>query len=116
MCLCEGCHENKHGGRSFKYDDTYSSPPTYPERIDTINKAIKLKKNLAFNYYKWKQKKWMKRKVKPDELTKEIEPKYSSVSTLVHQRGDTRLHFHTEEPQKPENLFLVMTVKQRTTI
>ena len=72
MALCEGCHENKHGGRSFKYDDTYSSPPTYPERIDTINKAIKLKKNLAFNYYKWKQKKWMKRKVMPSELTKEI--------------------------------------------
>ena len=72
MALCEGCHENKHGGRSFKYDDTYSSPPTYPERIDTINKAIKLKKNITFNYYKVKQKKWMKRKVKPDELTKEI--------------------------------------------
>jgi len=72
MALCEGCHENKHGGRSFKYDDTYSSPPSYPERIDTINKAIKSKKNITFNYYKVKQKKWMKRKVKPDELTKEI--------------------------------------------
>ncbi len=72
MALCEGCHENKHGGRSFNYEDTYSRPPTYPERINTINKAIKLKKNLAFNYYKWKQKKWMKRKIMPNELTKEI--------------------------------------------
>ena len=72
MALCEGCHENKHGGRSFKYDDTYSSPPTYPERIDTINKAIKSKKNITFSYYKVKQKKWMKRRVMPDELTKEI--------------------------------------------
>ncbi len=72
MALCERCHEKKHGGRSFKYEDTYSSPPAYPERINTINKAIKSKKNVSFNYYKVKQKKWMKRKVKPDELTKEI--------------------------------------------
>ena len=64
---------NRLGGCiSFKYDNNYSSPPAYPERINTINKAIKLKKNLAFNYYKVKQKKWMKRKVMPDELTKEI--------------------------------------------
>ena len=72
IALCESCHESKHGGRSFNYDDTYSTSRAYPERINTINKAIKLKKNLAFNYYKVKQKKWMKRKVMPDELTKEI--------------------------------------------
>jgi len=72
MALCEGCHENKHGGRTFKYDDAYSSPPAYPEKIDTINKAIKSKKNITFDYYKVKQKKYMKRKVNPDELTKEI--------------------------------------------
>ena len=72
MCLCERCHAKKHGKRSFNYEDTYSRIPTYPERINTINKAIKLKKNLSFNYYKWKQKKWMKRRVMPDELTKEI--------------------------------------------
>ena len=72
MALCERCHEKKHGGRSFKYEDTYSSPPAYPERINTINKAIKSKKNVSFNYYKVKQKKWMKRRVMPDELTKEI--------------------------------------------
>ena len=72
MALCEGCHENKHGGRTFKYDDSYSSPPTYPEKIDTINRAIKSKKNITFDYYKVKQKKYIKRKVNPDELTKEI--------------------------------------------
>ena len=72
MALCESCHEHKHGGRSFKYDKTYSKPPAYPERIKTINKAIKSNKNLAFSYYKVKQKKWMKRKVKPNELTQEI--------------------------------------------
>jgi len=72
MALCERCHEKKHGGRSFNYDKTYSKPPAYPKRIKTIKKAIKLKKNLAFNYYKVKQKKWMKRKVKPNQLTKEI--------------------------------------------
>jgi len=103
MALCEGCHENKHGGRSFKYDDTYSSPPTYPERIDTINKAIKLKKNLAFNYYKWKQKKWMKRKVMPSELTKEIlidgKTKFFLDNLYLvghcHLRDDTR-HFRLD--------------------
>ena len=37
-----------------------------------INNAIKSNKDLTFSYYKVKQKKWMKRKIKPSELTKEI--------------------------------------------
>ncbi len=103
MCLCERCHEKKHGKRSFNYEDTYSRPPTYPERINTINKAIKLKKNLAFNYYKWKQKKWMKRKVMPSELTKEIlingKTKFFLDNLYLvghcHLRDDTR-HFRLD--------------------
>ena len=42
------------------------------ERLKSINNAIKSNKDLAFSYYKVKQKKWMKRKIKPSELTKEI--------------------------------------------
>ena len=103
MCLCERCHAKKHGKRSFNYEDTYFRPPAYPERINTINKAIKLKKNLAFNYYKWKQKKWMKRKVMPSELTKEIlidgKTKFFLDNLYLvghcHLRDDTR-HFRLD--------------------
>ena len=103
MCLCERCHAKKHGKRSFNYEDTYSRLPTYPERINTINKAIKLKKNLSFNYYKWKQKKWMKRKVMPSELTKEIlidgKTKFFLDNLYLvghcHLRDDTR-HFRLD--------------------
>ena len=72
LALCESCHEKKHGGRSFKYDQSYIKPLAYPERLKSINNAIKSNKDLAFSYYKVKQKKWMKRKIKPSELTKEI--------------------------------------------
>ena len=70
--MCEYCHEKKHGGKSFDYNKTSYRPSAYPERIKTINNAIKRKKNLVFNYYKIEQKKWMKRKVNPNKLTKEI--------------------------------------------
>ena len=72
IALCEYCHEKKHGGRSFNYNKKSYRPSAYPERIKTINNAIKRKKNLVFNYYKIEQKKWMKRKVNPNKLTKEI--------------------------------------------
>ena len=72
LALCERCHEKKHAGRSFKHDQSYIKPPAYPERLKSINKAIKSNKDLTFSYYKVKQKRWMKRKIKPNELTKEI--------------------------------------------
>ena len=72
MVLCHNCHEEKHGGITFGDNKKTYRPSAYPERIKTIKKAIKLKKIVNFTYYKVKEKRFMKRKVKPHKLTKEI--------------------------------------------
>ena len=46
-----------------------------------------------------------------DKLKKELVAKYEPVPALVFTGHIVRLHFYTEEPEKTENLFLVITLK-----
>ena len=70
--LCVTCHEEKHGGITFDYDNKSFKPLAFTKRIETIKKAIKSNKNIKFSYLKFKEKKYMRRNVKPNKLTKKI--------------------------------------------
>jgi 5-methylcytosine-specific restriction endonuclease McrA len=51
--LCEYCHKQAHGGRSFRYEDRDDSQPTTIERkIALLNAALAQRKDVRFRYKK----------------------------------------------------------------
>lgn len=70
LCLlCEACHEEAHGGRSFNYQKSKEFAPAISSRVQIVNSAINKGKLIEFLYRKPEDATFRKRKIKPVGLT-----------------------------------------------
>ena len=69
--LCENHHQRKH---NHKFSEIYENDKKsfYSRRLNEINKAIESGKEIKFRHYKFKEKKWLNRHVRPNKVTKEV--------------------------------------------
>jgi len=66
IVLCEKCHSEKHGGKTFRYEDG-ARPSAFSERLRIIKEAIRNNQIIHFGYRKYEGDK-SQRSIKPVEL------------------------------------------------
>ncbi len=68
ILLCESCHKKEHGGRDFKYTGAPGNL-AISDRVEVIQKAISLGRDIEFQYRKPDESSFHKRKMKPSALS-----------------------------------------------
>jgi hypothetical protein len=68
VLLCESCHKKEHGGRDFKYT-VASGKLAISDRVEVIQQAISLGRDIEFQYRKPDESSFSKRKIKPTALS-----------------------------------------------